>query len=69
MLLIYYLLGFPLRKIIPYVYKIEGLKGFYKGYLPRIMKKSFSSGIFWSLYEKINNRSSPEWCVFIYILN
>jgi solute carrier family 25 protein 38 len=46
--------GYPLKKIIPYVYEKEGLKGFYKGYIPRIMKKAVSSGIFWSLYEKLN---------------
>jgi solute carrier family 25 protein 38 len=36
------------------VYASEGLRGFYKGYLPRIMKKGCSGGILWTLYEKFS---------------
>jgi len=33
------------------VYKNEGLKGLYKGYLPRLLKKALGGGIIWPLYE------------------
>lgn len=35
------------------IYRDEGLKGFYHGYLPRIMKKGVSSALSWVVYEKL----------------
>lgn len=35
------------------IYREEGIKGFYLGYLPRLMKKGFSSGLSWVVYEKL----------------
>ncbi|CAD8186371.1 unnamed protein product [Paramecium pentaurelia] len=31
----------------------EGLKGFYQGYLPRLIKKCIQSGVLWMVYEKL----------------
>jgi solute carrier family 25 protein 38 len=35
------------------VYREEGLRGFYKGYLPRLLKKGASGAVIWSIYENI----------------
>jgi len=46
-----------LRSMIQQVYKEEGLRGFYVGFLPRVMKKVTSSAIIWCLYENIRKDS------------
>lgn len=45
---------------IKHVYDTEGIKGFYKGYLPRILKKGCSGGILWTIYEKISNEEKEK---------
>ena len=37
--------------IVKNIWKEEGIKGFYVGYVPRLMKKAASSALTWSLYE------------------
>ena len=39
------------------IYKEEGVRGFYLGYLPRIMKKGFSCALAWVVYEKLRSGS------------
>jgi hypothetical protein len=39
------------------IYKEEGIKGFYLGYLPRLMKKGVSTAITWAIYESIKKDS------------
>jgi len=36
-----------------YVYQTEGLKGFYLGYVPRLMKKGTATALSWVVYEKL----------------
>jgi len=36
-----------------HVYRTEGLKGFYLGYVPRLMKKGTSTALSWVVYEKL----------------
>jgi len=40
------------RKVVHDIYENEGISGFYKGYLPRLLKKGCSGALIWSLYEK-----------------
>jgi len=42
-----------LSTLVRQVYKDEGLKGFYLGYVPRLMKKGASSALSWVVYEKL----------------
>eukprot|EP01017_Pseudomicrothorax_dubius_P003742 TRINITY_DN10603_c0_g1_i2.p1 TRINITY_DN10603_c0_g1~~TRINITY_DN10603_c0_g1_i2.p1 ORF type:complete len:247 (+),score=25.69 TRINITY_DN10603_c0_g1_i2:297-1037(+) len=42
-------------QIIREAYLSEGLAGFYQGYLPRILKKGFSSVVTWILYESLHS--------------
>ncbi|KAM3134743.1 hypothetical protein pb186bvf_013218 [Paramecium bursaria] len=39
--------------LLSQVYKDEGIKGFYQGYLPRLLKRGLQSGVVWSVYEKV----------------
>jgi len=36
-----------------YILKNEGIASFWKGVTPRLLRKSVSSGISWSVYEEI----------------
>jgi hypothetical protein len=47
-----------LMPMISHVYKEEGIRGFYLGYLPRLMKKGFACSLAWTFYESI--RSSEK---------
>ncbi|EAS04974.1 solute carrier family protein (macronuclear) [Tetrahymena thermophila SB210] len=38
------------------VYTEQGFFGFYKGYLPRLLKKCTSGALTWTLYEQLNKR-------------
>ena len=40
-----------------HIYREEGMRGFYLGYLPRIMKKGFSCALAWVVYEKLRSGS------------
>ena len=42
-----------LVKVASDIYRQEGLRGFYLGYLPRLMKKGTSSALSWVVYEKL----------------
>ena len=42
-----------LNELFKEVYVNEGMVGFYKGYLPRLLKKICSGALTWSLYEHI----------------
>jgi hypothetical protein len=44
--------------MISHVYKEEGMRGFYLGYLPRLMKKGVACSLAWTLYEAL--RSSEK---------
>ncbi len=46
-----------LKSMIRQVYIEEGIRGFYVGFLPRLMKKVTSSALIWGLYEKIRRDS------------
>jgi len=46
-----------LRSMVQRVYLEEGIRGFYVGFLPRLLKKVTSSAIIWALYEKIRRDS------------
>ena len=46
-----------LSSMIREVYKEEGIRGFYVGFIPRLMKKVTSSAIIWVLYENIRKDS------------
>ena len=48
---------FTMIRTINEIYKNEGVKGFYKGYLPRLLKKAASGAITWGLYENIKQKS------------
>jgi len=41
-----------MRSMMSKVYAEEGIRGFYIGYLPRLMKKGFSCSLAWMFYEK-----------------
>jgi Mitochondrial carrier protein len=45
--------GSPMKMLglIKEIFEKEGIKGFYKGYLPRLIKKIFGGAITWSIYE------------------
>ena len=45
-----------LREVCREVYMGEGMIGFYKGYLPRLLKKICSAALSWSLYEHVKKR-------------
>jgi solute carrier family 25 protein 38 len=45
------------RAIFEEVLLKEGVVGFYRGYLPRILKKSISGAIQWTLYELLNRKN------------
>ena len=42
------------------IWKEEGNKGFYIGYIPRLMKKATSSALTWSLYEKFKKEKKAQ---------
>ncbi|CAD8168864.1 unnamed protein product [Paramecium pentaurelia] len=42
-----------LLKLAKTIKVTEGLKGFYQGYLPRLIKKCIQSGVLWMVYEKL----------------
>lgn len=42
------------------IYRNEGMEGFYKGYLPRVLKKICSAAVTWSVYEHIKKGSGIE---------
>ena len=44
------------QHLIQDVYKTEGVKGFYAGYIPRLMKKALSSALVWTLYERLRKK-------------
>ena len=46
-----------LTSMIRQVYVEEGIRGFYLGFVPRIMKKAASSSVIWVLYENIRRDS------------
>ena len=56
---------FSLYNTFKNVYINEGIYGFYKGYLPRIMKKGCSGGLLWTLYEKMSLSEKTNWKVEI----
>lgn len=39
-------------QLVMKIYTEEGIKGFYAGYIPRLMKKAFTASLSWTLYEK-----------------
>ncbi|EAR89379.1 solute carrier family protein (macronuclear) [Tetrahymena thermophila SB210] len=41
----------PLLKLAYHIYQVEGFKGFYRGYLPRLLKKGAQGAIAWTIYE------------------
>jgi hypothetical protein len=41
--------------MISQVYREEGMRGFYLGYLPRLMKKGFACSLAWTIYESIRS--------------
>ena len=43
--------------LIRQIYREEGIKGYYLGYLPRLMKKAASSALTWTLYESVRKDS------------
>ncbi len=42
------------------VYKLQGIKGFYAGYLPRVLKKACSTGLLWTIYEKLTKKDGKN---------
>ncbi|EGR30142.1 mitochondrial carrier protein, putative [Ichthyophthirius multifiliis] len=44
-------------KMLQYIYYDQGVIGFYKGYLPRLLKKCISGALLWSIYEKLNYKN------------
>jgi hypothetical protein len=47
-----------LLPMVSHVYKEEGIRGFYIGYLPRLMKKAFACSLAWTFYEYIRNKET-----------
>ncbi|RYE26749.1 MAG: solute carrier family 25 protein, partial [Sphingobacteriales bacterium] len=41
-----------------YVYHNEGMKGFYLGYVPRLMKKGTATALSWVVYEKLRRKDT-----------
>lgn len=37
------------------------MSGFYAGYLPRVLKKAFSTGLLWTIYEKLSKNDGKNW--------
>jgi hypothetical protein len=49
-----------LSQVITQVYKNYGILGFYSGYLPRILKKAFSTGLLWTIYESLSKQDEKN---------
>jgi len=47
-----------LSTLIRQVYREEGMKGFYIGYVPRLMKKGTATALSWVVYEKLRKDSA-----------
>lgn len=40
------------------IYKNNGIKGFYVGYLPRVIKKAVGGSIIWPMYESFKTKDN-----------
>eukprot|EP00331_Platyophrya_macrostoma_P010743 CAMPEP_0176425108 /NCGR_PEP_ID=MMETSP0127-20121128/11213_1 /TAXON_ID=938130 /ORGANISM="Platyophrya macrostoma, Strain WH" /LENGTH=266 /DNA_ID=CAMNT_0017806247 /DNA_START=94 /DNA_END=894 /DNA_ORIENTATION=- len=47
-------------QLVTKVYAEEGIKGFYAGYIPRLMKKAFTASLTWTLYEKLRQKKTEN---------
>lgn len=47
-------------KLVEQVYNTEGIRGFYAGYVPRLMKKALSTALMWTLYEKFKKEQHAQ---------
>jgi len=47
-------------RLVDQIYKTEGIRGFYAGYVPRLMKKATTYSLMWTLYEKIKKEQKQS---------
>ncbi|RLN90981.1 hypothetical protein BBJ28_00006431 [Nothophytophthora sp. Chile5] len=45
-----------LRQTVAKIYRHEGLRGFKKGILPRVLKRTLSTAVTWTIYEQLSLR-------------